>query len=205
MQTLRLMTGLALALGSWAGVGACAGGGPPAGADAAVGAEGADDAPAGYPAGPHGVAEGEVIANLRFTDCSGSPVELGSLFGEVRVLWLALHTPLCRVCDSQNPYLREQYAAYLAQGVQLVVVLGPEDEADGPVGDARCAAYRERVGPDLPIWQDPVTAETQDLRGRGYPTQIVLDDGFTVRANDAGWDAGFDPGYYERLIAGLLP
>ena len=151
-----------------------------------------------------GVGEGESLPELAFLDCEGAAVSLSRFRGIARALWIAVHTPVCRVCDSQNPFVEERYPDLLAQGVQLVVVVGPEDDASGPVGNAACAAYRDRVGPDVPVWQDPGTAETRALRARGYPTQIVTDADFVVRANDVGWDPSFDPGYYDRLLTELL-
>jgi len=163
---------------------------------------GAEDTtpPPDYPPGPYGAGAGETLANLRFTDCAGRPVELRDFYRRARVLWLAIQAGWCPSCGPERQLLQQLHAEHAEQGLVVLLVLGENAIPDsGEVGDDYCASFAEHHALTFPVLQDPGFAVTAPYTRNGVPRQILLDGDFRQLTYEMGWEPWMEARYRDLI------
>jgi thiol-disulfide isomerase/thioredoxin len=81
--------------------------------------------PAGYPAGPYGIEEGDVIANLELMNPDGSALLLGQLYQDpsAKMLLVSTSAGWCTACIEEQPTLQAKYEQYKDKGLVVMVSL----------------------------------------------------------------------------------
>lgn len=115
-----------------------------------------------YPPGPYGLAEGDVLADLSFTNADGTAFSFGDVFANSkhRVLLVTTTAGWCTACIEEQPKLKALHGELKGNGLQIVAAMF-EDADFAPATVAQIADWDERY--DLP-----------------YP--LVLDEGFKLGA-----------------------
>ena len=109
-----------------------------------------------YPAAPYGTAAGTTLANLSFADPNGtSTVDLQSLRaeGDKRLLLLITSAGWCGACAAEQPELNRLYEAYKDCGLELVVTLF-EDRDANPASPALAAQWKNQYRNPFPVVAD---------------------------------------------------
>jgi hypothetical protein len=171
-------------------------------ADAAVSgdaaAEGCVDQRAGYPDGPYGTGEGDVIANLAFTGADGAPLDLASLHAPCgqRLLLVSTSAGWCTACREEQPKLQSLYDDLRADGLVVMVAYFEDDNYEPGTVDL-AADWRERYGLSFPVVVDAAFA-LGDYYDRALTPMSMLVDLETMRI------VKVMTGYDDSLVRSLL-
>ena len=111
-----------------------------------------------------GTVDGEMTL-LR--DLKGEVVSLEELRGQP--VWLSFFATWCPPCQEETPVLRDTYAAYRDDGLELVAVSVQETTA------ADVADYAERYSLPYTIGFDATGAVFDTYQGFGLPTHVFID------------------------------
>ena len=111
-----------------------------------------------------GEVEGETVP---LTDLEGNVVSLAALRGSP--VWVNFFATWCPPCQEETPVLRDTYAEYRDDGLELVAVSVQESTP------ADVAAYAERYSLDYTIGFDGSGAVFDTYRGYGLPTHVFID------------------------------
>ncbi len=113
------------------------------------------DVRAGYPAGPYGEGEGDVIANLAFTDAEGAPLDLAALHAPCanRLLLVSTSAGWCTACREEQPKLRQLHQDFRGDGL-VVMVAYFEDDNYEPGTVELAAGWRDRYDLSFPVVLD---------------------------------------------------
>lgn len=138
--------------------------------------------------------EGQVdgrIGSLR--DLEGELVSLAELRG--RPVWLSFFATWCPPCQEETPVLRDMYAAYHEDGLEMIAVSVQETTA------ADVAAYAERYSLPYPIGFDASGAVFETYGGFGLPTHVFIDaDGVIGHVRYGPLDRESAAGIIEPLL-----
>lgn len=106
-------------------------------------------------------------------DLQGRIVSLEALRG--RPVWLSFFATWCPPCQEETPVLRDTYASYRDDGLELVAISVQETTADD------VAAYAERYSLPYTIGFDATGAIFETYQGFGLPTHVFLDAEGVIR------------------------
>jgi thiol-disulfide isomerase/thioredoxin len=112
--------------------------------------------------------EGEVDGEtVPLVDLQGQPISLEALRGSP--VWINFFATWCPPCQEETPVLRDTYARYRDDGLELVAISVQESSP------ADVADYAETYSLDYTIGFDATGAVFDTYRGYGLPTQVFLD------------------------------
>jgi cytochrome c biogenesis protein CcmG, thiol:disulfide interchange protein DsbE len=112
-------------------------------------------------------------AAVPLLDLDGEPIRLSDLRG--RPVWLNFFATWCPPCQEETPVLREAYARYRDEGLELIAVSVQETTPED------IAAYAELYGLEFPIGFDATSAVFRAYGGFGLPTHVFIDREGLVR------------------------
>lgn len=112
-----------------------------------------------------GVVEGEVQP---LTDLDGNVVSLEALRGSP--VWLSFFATWCPPCQEETPVLRDAYAEYHDDGLEMIAVSVQEST---PVD---VAEYSDKYSLDYTIGFDATGAVFKTYQGYGLPTHVFIDE-----------------------------
>ncbi len=129
-----------------------------------------------------GLAVGQLAPELA-GDVDGQRVPLRDLDGDIVSLaalrgnpvWLSFFATWCPPCQEETPVLREAYATYAPQGLEMVAVSVQETTPDD------VAAYAETYSLDYRIGFDATSAVFDTYQGFGLPTHVFIDADGVIR------------------------
>jgi cytochrome c biogenesis protein CcmG, thiol:disulfide interchange protein DsbE len=101
------------------------------------------------------------------TDLEGNVISLESLRGSP--VWVNFFATWCPPCQEETPVLRDAYADYHDDGLELIAVSVQETTA------ADVAAYARTYSLDYPIGFDATGAVFDTYQGYGLPTHVFID------------------------------
>ena len=112
--------------------------------------------------------EGEVDGEtVRLVDLEGDVISLEALRGSP--VWINFFATWCPPCQEETPVLRDTYAKYRDEGLELVAISVQESTP------ADVAEYAETYSLDYTIGFDGSGAVFDTYRGYGLPTHVFLD------------------------------
>ncbi len=111
-----------------------------------------------------GVVEGELQP---LADLDGKVVSLEALRGSP--VWLSFFATWCPPCQEETPVLRDAYAEYHDDGLEMIAVSVQESTP------ADVAEYAETYSLDYTIGFDATGAVFETYQGYGLPTHVFID------------------------------
>lgn len=136
--------------------------------------------------------EGEVDGETApLLDLEGGVISLEALRGSP--VWINFFATWCPPCQEETPVLRDTYAEYRDDGLELVAISVQESTA------ADVAEYAETYSLDYTIGFDATGAVFETYRGYGLPTHVFID------ADGAITDLVYGPLDRERAAALIEP
>jgi cytochrome c biogenesis protein CcmG/thiol:disulfide interchange protein DsbE len=112
--------------------------------------------------------EGEVDGvTTRLYDLDGKLVNLEALRGSP--VWLSFFATWCPPCQEETPVLRDTYATYADDGLEMIAVSVQETTPDD------VAAYAETYSLPYTIGFDATGVVFDTYRGFGLPTHVFID------------------------------
>jgi peroxiredoxin len=112
--------------------------------------------------------EGEVDGETEpLRDLEGGVISLEALRGSP--VWLNFFATWCPPCQEETPVLRDTYAEYRDDGLELVAISVQESTASD------VAEYAETYSLDYPIGFDATGAVFDTYAGYGLPTHVFID------------------------------
>jgi len=114
--------------------------------------------------------DGETV---RLYDLDGELVSLEALRGSP--VWLSFFATWCPPCQEETPVLRDTYAAYADEGLEMIAVSVQETTADD------VAAYAETYSLPYRIGFDATGAVFDTYQGYGLPTHVFIDADGIIR------------------------
>ncbi len=97
----------------------------------------------------------------------GAPISLAALRGSP--VWLSFFATWCPPCQEETPVLRDTYAVYHEDGLEMIAVSVQETTAED------VAAYAEQYSLPYIIGFDATGAVFETYRGFGLPTHVFID------------------------------
>ncbi len=129
-----------------------------------------------YPAGPYGLAEGDVLADLTFTNADGTEFSFGDVFASEknRVLLVTTTAGWCTACIEEQPKLKALHGELKGSGLQIVAAMF-EDSDFAPATPAQIGDWDARY--DLPY---PLVLDADFKLGAYYdetltPMNMIVD------------------------------
>lgn len=104
----------------------------------------------------------------RLTDLDGNAVSLKALRGSP--VWLSFFATWCPPCQEETPVLRDAYAEYHDDGLQMIAVSVQESTP------ADVSAYADTYSLDYTIGFDATGAVFETYQGYGLPTHVFIDE-----------------------------
>lgn len=117
-----------------------------------------------------GERDGEAVPLL---DLDDEVISLAALRGSP--VWLSFFATWCPPCQEETPVLRDAYARYAADGLQMVAVSVQETTPDD------VAAYAKTYSLPYTIGFDATGAIFKAYRGYGLPTHVFIDADGVIR------------------------
>ncbi len=112
--------------------------------------------------------EGDVDGETEpLRDLDGDVISLEALRGSP--VWINFFATWCPPCQEETPVLRDTYAEYREDGLELVAVSVQESTASD------VAEYAETYSLDYPIGFDATGAVFDTYQGYGLPTHVFID------------------------------
>ena len=111
-----------------------------------------------------GEVDGEIVP---LTDLEGNEISLEALRGQP--VWINFFATWCPPCQEETPVLRDTYAEYRDDGLELVAISVQESTPSD------VAEYAETYGLDYTIGFDATGAVFDTYGGYGLPTHVFLD------------------------------
>ncbi len=112
-----------------------------------------------------GVIEGELQP---LTDLDGNVVSLEAFRGSP--VWLSFFATWCPPCQEETPVLRDAYAEYHDDGLEMIAV-SVQESTPGDV-----AEYADTYSLDYTIGFDATGAVFETYQGYGLPTHVFIDE-----------------------------
>jgi peroxiredoxin len=106
-------------------------------------------------------------------DLVGRPISLAERRGSP--VWLSFFATWCPPCQEETPFLREAFARYADDGLEMIAVSVQETTADD------VAAYAERYSLAYTIGFDATSAVFRTYQGFGLPTHVFIDADGVIR------------------------
>lgn len=143
-----------------------------------------------YPAGPYGVAQGDVIDALSFTTPTGEAWGLADVFADTDASLLLLSTAAgwCTACIEEQGALEELAGTHGPAGLRVVVAVF-EDRDYLPATPALAGEWQQDHGLTFPVVADPdfVLADYYDTALT--PMNMIVDvNTMTILRISTGWD-----------------
>jgi hypothetical protein len=160
-----------------------------------------EGAECGYPAGPYGFEDGDVMVNLELFDCAGTAVQIAQYLPQVGLPDVQTHAVVfgvgaawCQPCaEEAQEWAAELVDEYEPQGVQFLQAL--DQGASGPATPAICTGWSSTNAMDkFPILYTPEETSLQTMIGGGLAEPIPYTLVFDANANIA-----------LRRTGGILP
>jgi peroxiredoxin len=138
--------------------------------------------------------EGVVGGETRpLTDLDGNVVSLEALRGSP--VWLSFFATWCPPCQEETPVLRDAYAEYHDDGLEMIAVSVQESTP------ADVAAWAETYSLDYTIGFDATGAVFDTYQGYGLPTHVFIDeDGVIAHLRYGPVDREIAAGIIEPLL-----
>ena len=114
--------------------------------------------------------DGEAVP---LTSLGGEPISLEALRGSP--VWINFFATWCPPCQEETPVLRDTYAEYRDEGLELVAISVQESTP------ADVAEYAETYSLDYTIGFDGTGAVFDTYQGYGLPTHVFLDADGVIR------------------------
>lgn len=143
-----------------------------------------------YPAGPYGVAQGDVIEPLSFSTPEGEPWGLGDVFADVDASLLLLSTAAgwCTACIEEQGALEELAATHGPAGLRVMVAVF-EDRDYQAATPALAGAWAEEHGLTFPVVADPDFLLADYYDTALTPMNMIVDvNTMTILRISTGWD-----------------
>lgn len=144
----------------------------------------------GYPAGPYGVGEGDVIADLAFVDPDGASFTLRHVYadGHNRLLLASTAAPWCTACVEEQPDLQNLHQTYGPDGL-FVMVSVFEDAQYQPAEAADAARWRDEHEVDFQVVADPGFVFDAYYDSSLTPMNMLIEvETMTIFRINTGWD-----------------
>jgi hypothetical protein len=145
-----------------------------------------EGAECGYPEGPYGFEDNDVIPNLELFDCAGTPVQLAQYIPqaglpdvETRGVVFGIGAAWCQPCAEEAKEWAAEFVDEYAAEVQFIQAID-QGGASGPATAEICAGWSAANAMDkFPILFTPVDAELQTMISGGViepiPYTLVFD------------------------------
>ncbi|MBU1429518.1 redoxin domain-containing protein, partial [Myxococcota bacterium] len=110
---------------------------------------------AGYPEGPYGLREGDIIADLTFEVGDGATWRLSEARGDgARLLMLITSAGWCSSCRQEQPKIQAIADAHARAGLRPIVAIFEDGDAQPATGDY-AEAWRAQYEMSVPVVADP--------------------------------------------------
>lgn len=156
-----------------------------------------EGAECGYPAGPYGYDEGDVLANLELFDCMGEAVQIAQYIpqeglpsADNKAVVLGIGAAWCQPCaEEANEWAADLVDVWEPRGVQFLQAL--DEGASGPATAEICAGWSSANAMDkFPILFTPEQASLQATisggTGMPIPYTLILDVNATIELKHTG-------------------
>jgi thiol-disulfide isomerase/thioredoxin len=150
-----------------------------------------DDGPReGYPAGPYGVSEGDVIDELAFVAPDGASFTLREVYadGANELMLISTAAFWCAACAEEQPDLQELHQTYGADGLFAMVSVF-EDEQTEPADAADAARWQSLHQVDFQVVADPGFVLDAYYDSSLTPMNMLVEvETMTIFRINTGWD-----------------
>ena len=150
-----------------------------------------DDGPReGYPAGPYGVSEGDVIDELAFVDPDDASFTLRQVYadGANKLLLISTAAFWCVACAEEQPDLQDLHQTHGADGLFTMVSVF-EDEQTQPAEAADAARWKTQYEVDFQVVADPPFVLDAYYDSSLTPMNMLIEVGsMTIFRINTGWD-----------------
>jgi len=143
-----------------------------------------------YPAGPYGVAQGEVITDLSFSTATDEAFGLADIFADTSKTLLLLSTAAgwCTACIEEQGAIEELSTIHGPDGLQVMVALF-EDRDYQPATPALAAEWQQEHGLTFPVVVDADFILADYYDEALTPMNMIVDvNTMTILRVSTGWD-----------------
>ena len=144
----------------------------------------------GYPAGPYGVSEGTVLADLAFARPDGSTLRISDAWRDDshRVMVLVTASGWCTSCIEEQPAYEAFHRKYAARGLYMALAIF-EDPQFEPATAEYSASWKTRHSLSLEVVADTPFQLQQYYNRELTPMVMIVDmDTMEILRISTGWD-----------------
>ncbi len=172
------------------------------GTEATTGDVGADQCPADFPEPGTSIELGEKMMNIELNNCAKEPSSARDLLCRNKLVLISFGAGWCEPCREEQPDLQKLYEKYNKCGLDVVAILGEQNEPGSPATSSFCNEWTDEYDLTFNVWTDPLNDYWTPFMGaKGVlPVNLLVSSDWTIQARiSEKVDEDF-----EAAIAGLL-